>query len=110
VELQNNGAQPVFQIGTASGLQMAAMSTTLTKGAWSYLTIVWNGSAVSFYVNGALVNTVNLSTTLTARGNPLRIGADANSQQFYKGSLDDLRIYNRVQTPAEIQADMNTSL
>jgi glucose/arabinose dehydrogenase/chitodextrinase len=110
VELQNNGAKPVFQIGTASGVQAVAMSTSLTKGTWSYLTIVWNGSTVSFYVNGTLVNTANLSATMTARGNPLRIGADANTQQFYKGSLDDLRIYNRAQTPAEIQADMNTSL
>lgn len=52
----------------------------------------------------------SLATTITARGNPLRVGADADTGQFYRGSLDDLRIYNRAQTGTEVQADMNTSL
>ena len=65
---------------------------------------------MQFYVNGALVSSRSLATTITARGNPLRVGADANTGQCYKGMLDDLRIYNRALTQAEVQADMNTSL
>ncbi len=110
IEFQSNGSRPVFQIGTTGGTMQAAMSTTLTKGTWSHLAIVWNGTTAQFYVNGTLVQTSNLTATITARGNPLRLGADAGTQQFYKGLLDDVRIYKKVQTQAEIQADMTASL
>ena len=38
----------------------------------------------------------------------MNIGADASPAQFYKGMLDDLRIYSRVLTQAQIQSDMTT--
>ena len=75
---------------------------------WSYLAITFDGAQVRTYVNGTLVNTQALSATITARGNPMNIGADASTAQFYKGMLDDLRIYNRVLTQAQVQADMTT--
>ena len=110
LELQTNGTRPVFLIGTATGLRAVAMTGSLTKNVWSHLAIVWNGSTVQFYVNGALVSSGSLSASMTARGNPLRLGADADPWQFYGGLLDDMRIYNRAQTAAEVQADMNTGI
>ena len=50
-----------------------------------------------------------VNASITARGN-VRIGADANTQQFFKGSIDDLRIYSRALTAAEVQGDMNAGL
>ena len=108
LELQNGGTRPVFFVGTSSGLVGVAMTSSLTKGQWSHLAVVFNGSTVDFLVNGVLVSTGNLNATITARGNSLRVGADASGAQFYKGLLDDLRIYNRVLSAAEVQAAMNT--
>ena len=110
VELQSGATTPVFQIGTTSGVQSVSMGSAVSTAQWSHLAIVFNGTTVKFYVNGALVSTQNLSATITARPNPLRMGADADTSQFYQGLLDDVRIYNRAQTAAEIQADMNTGL
>jgi chitodextrinase len=100
------GTVPIFQVGTASGVKQATMSGQLPLNQWSYLAVVFNGTQAQFYVNGALVSTQALSATIVARGNPINIGADASPAQFYKGSLDDLRIYNRVLTQAQVQADM----
>ena len=47
---------------------------------------------------------------ITARGQLTRIGADASPWQFYRGALDNLRIYNRTLTATEIQSDMNTAV
>jgi glucose/arabinose dehydrogenase/PKD repeat protein len=110
LELQSNSTRPVFFVGTTAGLRAASMTSSLAKGVWSHLAIVWNGSTAQFYVDGVLVSSGSLSTTITARGNPLRIGADASPDQHYRGLLDDLRIYSRVQTATEVQADMNTGL
>ena len=57
---------------------------------------------MKFFVNGALVKDATLITSITARGNALNVGADAQPGQFFKGSLDELRIYNRALTTAEL--------
>jgi hypothetical protein len=98
------GTVPNFLVGTTSGVREAAMTGQLPLNQWSYLAVVFDGTQVQFYVNGALVSTQALNATIVARGNPINIGADALPAQFYKGSLDDLRIYSRVLTQAQIQS------
>jgi glucose/arabinose dehydrogenase/chitodextrinase len=110
LELQANGRVPVFLIGTAGGVQGASMGSALAVNQWSHLAIVFNGSTAQFYVNGAPIRTEGFAGSITARGNPLRMGADASTGQFYKGLLDDVRLYNRTLTLADIQSDMNTAL
>ena len=100
------GNRTDFYVGTTSGPRGAIGGATLPFNQWSYLAITFDGAQVTTYVNGALVNTQALSATITARGNPINIGADASPAQFNKGMLDDLRIYNSVLTQAQIQADM----
>ena len=63
---------------------------------------------MKFYLNGALLSTVPLQATITARSNPFQLGADNNTQQFFKGSLDEVRIYNRALTAQDILTDKNT--
>jgi glucose/arabinose dehydrogenase/PKD repeat protein/chitodextrinase len=108
--LELSGGRPQFYIGTATGLAGAGMDTALALNQWSHLAIVFNGSQAQFYLNGALAGSKSLNASITARGRQLRIGADADPWQFYKGILDNMRIYNRTLTPGEIQTDMNTGL
>jgi PKD repeat protein len=95
VEL-DGGVVPHFYVGTGGGV--------------SHLAVVFNGTQAQFYLNGVLMGTSAVNASITARGNALRIGADANTQQFFKGLIDDLRIYNRALTAAEVQGDMNAGL
>jgi hypothetical protein len=100
------GTVPNFFIGTTGGPLSASMGSALALNQWSYLAVVFDGSQVKYYVNGVLVTTASLPATITARTNPFGIGADANTQQFFKGSLDEVRIYNRALTAQEVQIDM----
>ena len=86
------------------------MGSALALNQWSHLAVVFNGSQAQFYVNGTLVSTKPLTASITARGKPVRIGADATTRQFFRGVLDNLRIYNRTLTASEIQSDMNTAV
>src|SRR2546429_3013041 len=45
---------------------------------------------------------------LVARTGTLRIGADRYAGENFAGRIDEVRIYNRALSAAEIQADMNT--
>jgi hypothetical protein len=38
------------------------------------------------------------------------MGADANTGQFYKGLLDNVRIYSRALSGTEVTTDMNSGL
>jgi len=38
----------------------------------------------------------------------LQIGGDSNYGQYFKGLIDNVRIYNTALTPSQIQTDMNT--
>lgn len=104
------GGRPTLYIGTSGGLKGAGMDAALPLNSWSHLAIVFDGSQVRFYLNGAVSTTKPLAAVLTARSTPLRLGADADTWQFFKGALDDVRLYNRTTTAAEVTADMNTAV
>ena len=108
--LELSNGRPQYFVGTAVGMAGAGMDTSLALNQWSHLAIVFNGSQALFYVNGALVSSKPLPASLTARGRLMRFGADADPWQFYRGILDNVRIYNRTLTASEVQADMNAGL
>jgi len=47
---------------------------------------------------------------IAASTNPLTIGGDRTFGQYFTGRIDEIRIYNRALTQAQIQTDMNSPL
>ena len=110
MELRGGGLSPTFLVGTSSGLKEASMGSTLTQGQWSHLAVVFNGTQATFYVNGTVRSAPAIAASMVQRDTPLRLGADAQPGQYLRGSIDDVRLYNRTLTQTEVQADMNTPL
>ena len=104
------GSTPNLYIGTASGPITASMGSPLTLGQWSHLAVAFDGTQARFYVNGNLVSSRPLSANIAARDSLLHMAADARPSQFFNGTLDDVRLYNRAQSQSEVQTDMNTPL
>lgn len=69
-------------------------------GAWVHLAFVGTGSGTELYVNGVPQDT----TTRVLNAPMAKIGNDAESAS---GSLDDVRVYDRALSDAEIQAIYN---
>ena len=46
--------------------------------------------------------------SLTVSTGALRIGGNAVFGEYFNGRIDDLRIYNRALSAAQITSDMNT--
>jgi hypothetical protein len=46
--------------------------------------------------------------SMAASTAPLRIGGNGVWGEYFKGLIDDVRIYNRALTATEIQSDMNS--
>jgi glucose/arabinose dehydrogenase/PKD repeat protein/chitodextrinase len=101
---------PSFYIGTTNNtLVGASMGSALPVGQWSHLAVAYDGSLARFYLNGAPVSSPSMTGNIADRsGSVIRIGADVDGSQGFKGSLDDVRLYKRVENPTDIVADMNT--
>src|SRR6267143_362930 len=81
-------------------------------GTWTYITVVRNGPAISFYINGNL----DASFGAAADANPFRSGIDTvriggqnrgAASRVLNGMIDEVRMYNQALTPTQIQGDMN---
>jgi hypothetical protein len=79
--------------------------------AWTHLATSYDGTTERLYVNGAVVASRAQTGSIAVSNGALRIGGNNSwADEFFKGLLDDVRVYNRALTGPQITADMNTPL
>jgi Concanavalin A-like lectin/glucanases superfamily len=117
LSVDNNGncaADPTFGVAftnTSGTVAAACYNVVVTTGTWYYVTGVWNSSAtaLSLYVNGISVGSTTTALVPDNRsGYPLTIG-DVFGAYFLKGTLDDMRIYSRALSAADVLTLYNSS-
>jgi len=100
--------------GTTSYNETTADAGQLPVGAWTHVAVVRDGTTLTFYINGDVAATASVMDTNPFRDgrNTLRIGGQGRGTvaPYFPGLIDELRIYNRALTQAEIQQDMNTPI
>ncbi len=89
-----------------SGIGLPPLNT------WINITVVYNGSTLSLYLNGALNNSTQGVFSLDNSSQPLLIGKEFvlvgdNWYRWFKGIIDDIAIWNRALTQQEITALYN---
>lgn len=89
---------------TANGVN-AATKITLPKGAWSLLTVTWDGSTARFYLNGLLRSTPAFGAVPT--GGVLRVGS--TDTDTFKGTVDEVALFGHVLGAAEITSHYHAS-
>ena len=83
-------------------------NTRLSADIWTHLAATYDGSALRLYVNGISVSSRAMTGTLNSSNMALRIGGSTIWDESYRGLIDDVRIYNRSLSAAEILIDMAT--
>lgn len=73
---------------------------------WSHLAAVVDHSLgeVRYYLNGKWVGSARDLLPFPASETPLLLGCNAGGQAFFQGSLDELRLYRRALSEAEVVA------
>ena len=75
----------------------------LVKGIWWHVTMVHDGAKNIIYVNGQQVATKPVPTKLNSTNRPLCFGSNnVDGGQYFPGALDNVKIYNKALTAAEI--------
>lgn len=78
----------------------------VAKGSWSHVVASFDGSNVTYYINGQAVGTVAYAPGYVS--SIKRIGTTYNGYSaFFYGDLDDIRAYNRVLTGSEVTSLYN---
>jgi hypothetical protein len=94
--------------GTSGGVTFDERNTTanvLTLNAWNHIAAVNNNGTRKLYVNGVEVSLGSSGFTVSANGDPLIIGQDftPDNGRYFKGKIDEARVWNVVRTQAQIQ-------
>ncbi|MFI7106591.1 LamG-like jellyroll fold domain-containing protein [Nonomuraea sp. NPDC050227] len=101
----SNGTAPSSWLRSGGVHQQVDGTAALSIGTWSHLAVTHDGTTARLYVNGQQVAQKAVGA-LEDSGGALQIGANTNWGEYFGGAIDELRIYNRAQSAAEIQADM----
>ncbi|MFH0860991.1 MAG: LamG-like jellyroll fold domain-containing protein [Candidatus Altiarchaeota archaeon] len=72
-------------------------------GVWNHIAFTWDGSEMLTYMNGHFNNSRVNVTQLVERDNNTYFGVRLNLMAGYEGMLDEIRIYNRSLSAAEIR-------
>lgn len=81
---------------------------TLPLNTWSHIEAVQTATTRSIYINGVLDVTDNSPETYTG-GAPTdwQIGGWSAPNYYFKGLIDELKLYNYARTPAQVAYDYN---
>ena len=94
-----------FSDGTDPGLGLACSPILNT---WNHYVIVRHGATITSYVNGALDSQGSTTSILDHRNTEhYLIGTYDETRFYYKGSIDELRMFKHALTTTEITAIYN---
>jgi hypothetical protein len=74
-----------------------------TPNRWNFIAFTYNGSHMIGYLNGALISSSPSTLSLISTGTPLTIGKTSDGTDFFNGTIDEVRIYNRALSEEEIK-------
>jgi hypothetical protein len=109
-----NAAVEIGYVGSAIGAlrydkTWLVMGSVSSLNSWHHFTYVFDGSQNYFYIDGKLASTSNLSNQ-AAPVTSFQIGRWISGTNYFKGRIDELRIYDRALDSEEIQSAMNTPI
>jgi hypothetical protein len=98
-----------YQNNLLVGPTVTIPTTALPLNSWSHVVFILNdANEASIYVDGDVVGSGNFSTACDTHDRTLMIGKSVRSQsRSFEGKIDEVRIYNRALTTAEVQQIYN---
>jgi hypothetical protein len=81
--------------------------TNVQLNTWYHIAMTYDNASLKLYVNGALDGSVAASGPIAPTTEPLRIGGAGSGSWFFNGRVDEVSLYERALSLAELQAIFN---
>jgi hypothetical protein len=100
------GDRPAVGVSVGGVEQVLAGGNALPLRVWTHVAGTYDGTLLRLYVNGTEVANRLQSGAITVSSGALRFGGNAIANEYFYGRIDEVRLYGRALSAAEIQADM----
>jgi hypothetical protein len=98
-----------FSINDDSTAELNTAKSVLTLNKWHHVAVTYNGKVVRMFVDGVAVDTLSEDMAIgDSKLIPLTIGNHYSYYRPWSEMIDEVRIWKRVKTPAEISAYKNS--
>jgi len=111
--IQLNDGKMECRLKSTTGLhEYVTPANTLVPQIWQHIAWVFNGTSVSFYLNGTMVGSSSASGTFSNPDVPFAIGISplGGFNFVYGGRVDEVSVWDKALTATEIQDMMNDEL
>lgn len=107
----SSAADPQYlELGRCGSFSGASSTNPVPLGQWVHLAVTASSDrSVCYYINGTHAGTVSIDSGYNMTLGPAIHLAD-NTVRRFNGLLDEMQIWNRVLSQAEIQTNMHTKL
>jgi hypothetical protein len=108
----DNAPKPAAYVRIAGKTASDATSGTaaLPLNTWSHLAATYDGATLRLYVNAVQVASRAVSGSIVTSANPLNVGGNSVWGEYFSGLIDEVRVYSRALTAAEVQTDMSSPI
>lgn len=101
----NAASRPTGLVRLGSDRSSSAPAA-LALDTWTHLAVTYDGAALRVLVNGAQASSTPMTGPIATSAGLLRIGGNGAWGEWFSGAVDDVRIYDRALTVAEVARDM----
>ncbi len=108
ISIPTDNKKPIFWSASNGALQYLQSTNDITNNTWNHILYTILGNNIKMFLNGIMIVDTTINNGLRISNTaPLLIGSGARldkpAEQFV-GKIDDIRIYNRALSQAEIDS------
>jgi hypothetical protein len=97
----DNAPRPAGLVRVGGSLDVKG-SSALPLNTWTHLALTYDGAFLRLYENGIEVGARSVSGNMATSSQPLRIGGNSVWGEYFGGLIDELRVYDRALSAAEL--------
>ena len=101
----DDAGRPSNVVNVGGTVRQLSAGSHLPTNTWTHLAATYDGSTQKLYVNGVLVGSRSQTGAIALSSGALRIGGNSVWGEYFTGYIDEVRIYNRALSQAEIASD-----
>jgi len=100
--LINNNEQKIQWLTNGSGLVTSEAEDAVMENTWYHVVGLYDGTQQRLYVNGQLADADAQSGDISQAVQPVFIGKNNTDGNYFKGLIDEVIVFNRALSEAEI--------
>lgn len=98
-----------YVAGNSGAVTSFISSVNVNDNAWHHAVLTQRSGTIYMYVDGVQVGSGAGVGSITSLTSAQQIGREASGSEFFKGSLDEVAIYDHALTAARVAAHYNAS-